>query len=208
VIITGVPNFELERIKRETFPVRLFELGGNPIKRFTDIDYPVRFVGQTYEPKGITYSKIENKRSMEVDSCKVAVDNIDDAMIAWAMAVDPTGYYTRVLKGFTDAVDAGGYFELIAGTAVVLFHGRNTSAKVDDEFELTVKAATDFYRQIGPRSTQDVTCRFRGINGFKGTNCGYAGSETVCNYTEARCRELGNFARFGGFPSLNTKVDS
>lgn len=35
---------------------------------------------------------------------------------------------------------------------------------------------------------------------FKGTRCGYSGAATGCNRTLTRCRELGNSARFGGFP--------
>lgn len=35
---------------------------------------------------------------------------------------------------------------------------------------------------------------------FKGDRCGYSGSETVCNRSLTRCRELGNSARFGGTP--------
>lgn len=208
MIESGSANFEIERQKRETIPVRLFKIGGNPTLYFTDLDVPVNHDGEVWQPKGVSYSRIKHQLGMEVDTCTIAIDNVADDMIAWANSVDPTGYWTTIYKGFTDGALSDGKVEIYAGKAIVLFHGRNTSIKVDEEFELTVKAHTDFYRQIGPKSTQDVTCRFRGINGFKGTNCGYSGPETVCNYTEARCRQLGNIARFGGFPSLNAKVDS
>jgi phage-related protein len=32
--------------------------------------------------------------------------------------------------------------------------------------------------------------------------CGYAGAETTCNRTKQRCKELGNYRRFGGKPSM------
>ena len=35
---------------------------------------------------------------------------------------------------------------------------------------------------------------------FKGALCGYSGPESSCNYTLARCRQLGNGPRFGGTP--------
>ncbi len=38
---------------------------------------------------------------------------------------------------------------------------------------------------------------------FRGALCGYAGAEYSCNYTLARCRELGNETRFGGTPGLS-----
>ena len=45
-------------------------------------------------------------------------------------------------------------------------------------------------------------CRFvfRGASG----RCGYAGSETECNRTFARCKELSNSTRYGGFPGVGT----
>jgi hypothetical protein len=37
---------------------------------------------------------------------------------------------------------------------------------------------------------------------FRGSRCGYAGSETICDRTMARCQALANFQRFGGWPSV------
>lgn len=49
-------------------------------------------------------------------------------------------------------------------------------------------------------------CRFTGVlysvNGFKGPRCKYSGSQTECNKTLTRCRELSNSQNFGGFPGL------
>lgn len=42
-------------------------------------------------------------------------------------------------------------------------------------------------------------CRYKE---FKGSLCGYSGTETECNRTFERCRELGNQKRFGGFPGV------
>jgi len=41
-------------------------------------------------------------------------------------------------------------------------------------------------------------CRFA----FKDDNCQYSGTEISCNGTVARCRELENALRFGGFPGI------
>lgn len=37
---------------------------------------------------------------------------------------------------------------------------------------------------------------------FKGTGCGYSGSETQCDRSFARCIEIGNQARFGSQPAI------
>lgn len=50
-------------------------------------------------------------------------------------------------------------------------------------------------------------CRYGKVHGgFKGPYCGYAGAEAQCNRTFARCKELGNVARFGGFPGIDGGV--
>ena len=49
------------------------------------------------------------------------------------------------------------------------------------------------FREYGP------ACTYRR---FKGPQCGYAGSETECDRTLARCTALSNSARFGGFRYL------
>ena len=38
--------------------------------------------------------------------------------------------------------------------------------------------------------------------GSAGARCGYAGGATSCDHTMATCQALGNFQRFGGFPSV------
>ncbi len=38
---------------------------------------------------------------------------------------------------------------------------------------------------------------------FKGRECAYDGSETECDRTFKRCEQIGNTARFGGYPGLN-----
>ncbi len=37
---------------------------------------------------------------------------------------------------------------------------------------------------------------------FKSTQCGYSGGESECDKTLQRCRVLGNYSRYGGFPSI------
>ena len=44
-------------------------------------------------------------------------------------------------------------------------------------------------------------CRWK----FKGLQCQYSGSETKCNKTFSRCKELNNVIRYGGFPTIGNK---
>jgi hypothetical protein len=195
--------------QNSTWPIRLFKLGGNPVLYFTDSDAPVLWNGIVWAPKGVGYSKVEEKLGYEIDTFTVTVDNIDDSMIAWALNSDPTGQWAEARKGFCDGqVDGEGHLILVNDETALIFGGRITSLKVAEDMEFDVKSALDLYNQRALKVLQQVTCRFQGINGFKGPNCGYSGAETVCNYTAARCTALGNYARFGGYPDVTTKNDS
>jgi hypothetical protein len=191
---------------KDTFPIRLFEIGGIPLLRFTDSDLHVSWNGETWNQKGISYSRVQLIRGFEISSYEISIDNVDDSMIAWALANDPTGYEVKVYKGFgiephTDPIT------LVGGWAGLLFKGRITKIEADEEFTITVKSAIDFHKQRGPRVMQHQLCRFQGPNGFKGVNCGYIGAETECNFTFRRCQELFNTDRFGGFPDISSKND-
>ena len=63
----------------------------------------------------------------------------------------------------------------------------------------TLGCVNPLNRPFPPHQYIATHCRFR----FKGPYCAYAGVETDCNHTLDRCRELGNTARFGGFPGLD-----
>lgn len=191
----------------QTWPIRLFEIGGDPVLRYTDSDVPVVWNGYQWQPRGISYSAVKLSRDFRTDTYRVSIDNIDDSLIAWYFAYDPTGYETTVYKGFTDGTLSAEQLSLLDNQAKILFRGTNVSFKADIEFEISVKSGMDAYSQRGPKTMQHRLCRWAGVDGFKGVNCGYGGAATVCNYTWDRCRQLGNQARFGGFKDLSPRDD-
>lgn len=69
----------------------------------------------------------------------------------------------------------------------------------------TLGAVNPYSILVGQRMIR-TGCRYGGNdgskNGFKGSRCKYSGSETECNRTLTRCRELGNSSNFGGFPGI------
>jgi len=56
-------------------------------------------------------------------------------------------------------------------------------------------ASNPFNRNYPPRKLFNAFCGFK----FKDNRCNYIGSESICNKTLARCRELNNSVRFGGY---------
>lgn len=201
-MITLDTAVQTELEKNANFPVRLFEIGGSTVLRYTDADVDVFYNGKVYERRGVSYQKIQKSLGLDVDQYTITLDNLDDTLITWSVTNDQRGYTSSAFKGVSDgSTNMNGQLLLIGDFTVLMFSGRNTGLKADREFEVTVSANLDFHRERAPRAVQDVTCRFR----FKDANCGYIGAETTCNYTQARCKELGNFLRFGGFPDLNER---
>jgi len=69
------------------------------------------------------------------------------------------------------------------------------------EVSFTV-SARDLFRARTPQyKMYPNSCRFK----FKSSLCGYTGSETSCDKTLKRCRELDNSIRYGGFPAVGNK---
>lgn len=194
---------QTEAEQSETWPVRLFEIIGTDgsVLRYCDADVAVYQNGKVWSPKGISYSRIRNNLEFEVDTYNVTIDNRDDAMTVWSLQADQRGSRVAVFKGFLNGTtNVNGQLLPVGDFALLLFYGRMASEDLDLEATLRVKSYIDHHRQIGPRATQEITCRFR----FGDTNCGYSGPGGPCNYTLSSCRSLGNEARFGGYPSLNT----
>lgn len=109
------------------------------------------------------------------------------------------------------------YYELTDGGAggiailrIVRFDALDQPAMITHEFNIKMSTITDdwvtlqlgFDTSMNARRPRDLFkakhCDWR----FKGVQCGYAGPETICNHTLARCNELGNFLRFKGAPAI------
>lgn len=189
------------------FPITMFEIGGNPVLRYNTTDKPVLWNGHVWLPRAVSSSKSNESLGLQIAEYTVEIDNYDQALTAWSRAKNPIGFNTTCYEGYCNGtLDGGGNLLLIADFAVIEFSGLNTSIKLDIEFSITVRGRYDMARSRGPSRDQFTLCRFRGLTGstgFKGFNCGYAGPATSCNFTFARCTQLGNELRFGGFPDID-----
>ncbi|MFH1982720.1 MAG: DUF1833 family protein [Pseudomonadota bacterium] len=149
--------------------------------------------GDTYVAFPFTIDEIGDSSKNEVPSFTVKVSNV-----------------TKALQPYLQAAN-GGTGATVTLRVVHSAHLDLTSAEVELTFEVT-KAASDeqwvtftlgtqnIYTRKFPRSRVEGNfCRYRA---FKGARCGYSGSETECNRTLTRCRELGNSTRFGNAPGV------
>jgi len=76
------------------------------------------------------------------------------------------------------------------------------SVKIDQNIKITFELGAEnlLKLRIPKHRYFKNFCRFI----FKSSRCGYSGAETECNRTLARCKELGNETRYGGFPGVGT----
>ena len=86
----------------------------------------------------------------------------------------------------------------------VLFAGRCNNLKLDYE-----TARMDILTELGSPETQVPAMKYRTtcqVRRFKDCRCGYTGTETKCDRTFARCKELGNEENFRGFPQMYNEL--
>lgn len=69
----------------------------------------------------------------------------------------------------------------------------------DSSVQFTLGAENLSDRRSPPDMYLKLHCRY---DEFKGDHCGYTGGAAECDRTFARCRELDNQTRFGGFPAI------
>lgn len=113
---------------------------------------------------------------------------------------------TRAVQGYVDQASGGVDADvtifvvtLAETTPYLRLDFRVSSTTCDDEWVTFRLTSADMWRQLAPKNKcLKNNCSYR----FKDVFCAYSGGETDCNHTFARCREIGNQARFGGFPSI------
>jgi len=177
-------------------PIYLYTLRydpvGNKFKRWTSWPLGVIFDGDVYEFFSITHNGISEDSSGAIQKATVKALNI-----------------SREIQTIIDDNDGLREREL---TITQVFEDTlsDPSAYISDSFVIADVTVTEREAIFSLSSNLDVFdvkiprtqisrafCRFK----FKGSECGYAGSESQCNKTLQRCRELNNSKRFGAFPA-------
>lgn len=90
--------------------------------------------------------------------------------------------------------------QIIQDTEAILFAGRCNNLTITNE-----TASMDIETPLGGFEYSCPVMKFRTscqVRRFKDVRCGYTGSETTCDRTLTRCKELNNSHNFRGFPSI------
>ena len=153
----------------------------------TNITYPSG--GQIYYASAIQHDQLQESRDGGVAQVTISVANVD-----------------RVIGSYVDENDGFRGRPLTIKT-VFASHLDDASAYIEEKFTVDSATIAEDTCQLTCTSRMDVMNvnipRRRFVNYcqwvFKSTECGYAGAETSCNKSFARCQALDNEERYGGF---------
>lgn len=185
-----------EKNKRSNQPIALFILedydgNGNDL-RFARWDTNITFDGETYNKFPITFQSIEENTQNALKHIRITICNVSRLIQSYLEDYDlwDKKVVVRIVWA-NQLADADAKIDFT-------FYIDSYSANEEDvEFVCATKA--DIIDRQLPAECYLPMCRYKE---FKGDQCGYAGAETECNRTPQRCKELDNYARFGGFPSI------
>jgi len=166
--------------------------------RYTNCDVPIEYNGNIYTPRGFSVSEIQYSLSKIVDQATIEMDNLDSVFTSLFVGGDPRG--SLVILSLV-VLNSNGQ---IIDEPVTLFEGDLDTWDLDEK-KLRLILASEAARW--PKKTlvkQASSCRWKV---FKGTECGYSGSETWCDRSYTRCEYLNNTDNFGGERWLPSIVD-
>jgi lambda family phage minor tail protein L len=191
--------FTSEKNKRENQPILLFILedydgAGNDL-RFARYDIDVVFDGEIYLKFPITFNEIGENSQGSIDTVTITVCNVSRLIQSYLN--DYSGL--RGKKVIIRLVWANQLLSPTAKLDAAVYIDTAAADDTDVQFVCTTKLDI-LERKIPGEKYLRTHCRYKT---FKDPlTCGYTGTETTCNRTKQRCKELGNYQRFGGFPSI------
>lgn len=198
-MIDATPTFVQELNKSTNQPIFLYTLfaydGSTDLNLAAD-KANVTFDGVEYTAFPISHDAVSENSQGEINAVKLIVSNISRLLQGYLETYDLRDKKVRIrlvwrnrLAYPLDKID----FE---------FYIDSYSANQDNVVFMLLPRISALGLKIPARIYSRNYCQWKN---FKGTECGYAGAETECNRTKQRCKELDNYKRFGGFPSIPTK---
>lgn len=170
--------------------------------RWTNYDIPIVTSGSagataaTWSPMPFTISGISTTQGEASSRAQIDIGNADGAFtsFAWVASNTQITVYEAWLDPTANNVISQQEVTLLTATV-------DSWVLTPAAFSLYLSPLSPLVSTRIPRRQITVQCSFQ----FKGPACGYAGAETECNRTPARCTALLNQTRFGGFPRLDSK---
>ncbi len=198
---TLTQSFITEKNKATSRPIRLFAVSGGilgaTILRYAEWAENVTYNTYLYYAFPIRVEEIAENINAEVESVKVVLSSVNQEIIAWLENYDGLRKWQVIIRTvFADLLsDATAYTDDILYVA--------SCNLTEKEASFILKSKLDVMGVLLPlRRYYRLTCQWR----FKSSECGYALTANSCTHIMARCKELGNLERFGGFPGTGAAI--
>jgi lambda family phage minor tail protein L len=162
-----------------------------------EYDSDVDFDGVTYQTFPIVHDKIGENAQGEIDTISVKVSNVSRLIQNYLETYNWRGKRVMIRLVWADRL-------AYTDEKMDFFYYIDNYSANQDFAEFTLLPKIDVLTVMLPGRTYSRNyCQWV----FKGTECGYPveGEETSCNKTKQRCQEIGNYLRFGGFPSIPSR---
>ena len=190
--------FKTAKNSRSNQPLCLFTLfdyrGQGENLCFARNNEDVVFDGVTYGKSGIDFQTIGENMQGEIDMVEITILNVSRYIQSYLEEFDLRDKKIVIRVVWADQLaDPDAFLDYT-------FNIENYfSTDTDAHFVCSTKLDI-LERTLPSEIIMRNHCTYRIFKDPQ--TCGYVGSETECNRTKQRCKELGNFSRFGGVPSI------
>ena len=148
----------------------------------------------TYVAFPITHDNMGENTSGQIDTVKISVANVSRLIQAYLEIYDLRGRKISIKTVWANQLGDNEAF---------IDHSYYVDSYTADQDTAVFTASSKFdvlERQLPGRSYSRTACAW--APRFKGVECGYVGSETTCDGTLQRCRQLNNVLRYGAQPAV------
>jgi len=160
----------------------------NTTVRYTDAEIDFYAGGDKFETMPFEIQTINFGAKTSVDKVIVDIANVDLQMSAIFLNEDVINKWGILQIGFLDSNNT------MIDQPIEIFRGLVSTWKLTEpKAEIVLMNEFVFWNKRTLRKHQ-ASCRWA----FKGTECTYAGAETWCDRSYARCGALSNTDNFGG----------
>lgn len=193
-------NLAAEIAKEAARSFFLIELVFSSTYRYADADIAIwADTGGTaykFDPFPFQIENIDYTGDLGIDNLTVSLSTVDLTMVSAVLNEDVSHKTVNIYFCCTDSIGVPIATEKI-------FIGVLTAWEMSNE-ELRITVANELIHwQKKTLRTCQASCRWV----FKGTECGYSGSETWCDKSYDRCTALDRSDYFGGFRFLPAIMD-
>jgi hypothetical protein len=199
VFSTTNPLLEVE--KDEIIPRKLLNIdipGGGIRIIDNETLAALTFNGEEYLGAPLTHGEITKNDNSSVSKLNISLSNVGLGIsgIIGTRGDVVTNAAAVLMLVFLD-VNTN---TLIPGLQQILYAGKCNNVNLDYELAtMDIETPLGGYEKQCPAMKYRASCQVRR---FKDCRCGYTGTETSCDRTFARCKELKNQANFRGFPTM------